>query len=200
GPASASAFGLTATTIVALVDLQEAVEWEFRPLAQRVAQLVRHQPGRVVAQGQFARQEQRRHAALVLRYQPCRREPFAQRSAGTVKDRPSGHRMLLPAAGAFKNPRSHSQLIGQPPGAPGADKALGPTQLRQCGDARRLIPIAIHERKKPGHRRPCRHFKTGAGYPTTRTYLEHTNPPCANRIERFNSVVLKIISAIKSGL
>jgi hypothetical protein len=51
----------------------------------------------------------------------------------------------------FLNPRSHSQLIGQPPGAP---KALGSTQLRQRGDARRLIPMAIHEREKPGHRRP----------------------------------------------
>jgi hypothetical protein len=89
-----------------------------------------------------------------LPYQPRRREPFTQRSAGAVKDRPSGHRMLLPAPGALKNPRPHSQLIGQPPGAPGADKAPGPTQLRQRGDARRLIPIAIREREKPRDREP----------------------------------------------
>src|SRR6202521_5402880 len=78
GEAAAPALGLAAATIIALIDLDQALEWIFRPLAQHVAQLVRHQPGRVVAQGQFAGQEQRRHAALVLPYKPCRREPFAQ--------------------------------------------------------------------------------------------------------------------------
>src|SRR5690349_6049361 len=62
--------------------------------------------------------------------------------------------MLPTAVGAFENPRSRRQLISQPPGAPGADEPVGPTQLRQCGDARRLIAIAIHEREKPRHHRP----------------------------------------------
>src|SRR4030088_465230 len=53
-----------------LPGLPRALEWEFRALPQPVAQLVRHQPRRVVAQRQFARQEQRRHAALVLRHHP----------------------------------------------------------------------------------------------------------------------------------
>src|SRR6516162_1636009 len=154
GEAAAPALGLAAATIVALIDLDQAVERVFRSLAQPVAQLVRHQPGRVVAQRQFARQEQSRHAALVLPDQPCRRKPFAQRRAGAVKDRPGGHRMLPPAVGTFENPRSSRQLISQPPGAPGADEPVGPTQLRQFGDARRLIPIAIHECEKSGHHRP----------------------------------------------
>src|SRR4249920_3470640 len=128
--ATASALGLAAAAIIALIDLDQAVEWIFRPLAQRVAQLVRHQPGGVVAQSQFAGQEQRRHATLVLPDQPRRREPFAQWRAGAMKDRPGGHRMLLPAAGALKNPWSRRQLISQPPGAPGADEPVGPTQLR----------------------------------------------------------------------
>ena len=42
--AAAPARGLAATAIVALVDLDQAVECVFRPLAQPVAQLVRHQP------------------------------------------------------------------------------------------------------------------------------------------------------------
>jgi hypothetical protein len=72
--------------------------------------------------------------------------------------------MLPPAVGTFENPRSHRQLISQSPGAPGADEPVGPTQLRQCGDARRLIPIAIHECEKSGHHSPYRHLNTGAGY------------------------------------
>jgi hypothetical protein len=40
-------------------------------------------------------------------------------------------------------------LISQPPGAASADEPVGPTQL-----ARRLIPIAIHEREKSLHHRP----------------------------------------------
>src|SRR5882724_3262232 len=102
--ATASAFGLAAATIIALIDLDQAVEWIFRPLAQPVSQLVRHQPGGVVAQSQFAGQKQRRHATLVLPDQPRCREPFAQWRAGAMKDRPGSHRMLLPAAGALKNP------------------------------------------------------------------------------------------------
>jgi hypothetical protein len=158
------ASGLAAAAIVALVNLQQAVEWEFRALAQPVAQLVRHQPRRVVAQRQFARQEQRRHAALVLRHHPRRREPFAQRRAGAVKHRPGGHRMLLPTGGALENPRPSRQLIGRPPSAARAYETLGPAQLRQCRDARRLVPIAIHELKKSGHHRPLRHLTKGAGY------------------------------------
>src|SRR6516225_6613525 len=154
GEAAAPALGLAAATIVALIDLDQAVERVFRSLAQPVAQLVRHQPGRVVAQRQFARQEQSRHAALVLADQPCRGKPFAQRRAGAVKHRPGGHRMLPPAVGTFENPRSNRELISQPPGAPDADEPVGPTQLRQCSDARRLIPIAIHECEKSGHHRP----------------------------------------------
>ena len=69
--------------------------------------------------------------------------------------RPSScHRMLPPAVGTFENPRSSRQLISPPPGAPGAGEPVGPTQLRQGGDARRLIPIAIHECEKSGHHRP----------------------------------------------
>src|SRR5262249_36281083 len=59
-----------------------------------------------------------------------------------------------PAVGTFENPRSSRELISQLPGAPDADEPIGPTQLRQCGDARRLIPIAIHECEKSGHHRP----------------------------------------------
>src|SRR5258708_17809790 len=38
--------GLPRPPLIALVDLQEAIEHVFRPLAQPVAQLVRHQPRR----------------------------------------------------------------------------------------------------------------------------------------------------------
>src|ERR1700746_2842584 len=62
--------------------------------------------------------------------------------------------MLPPAVGPFEKPRTSRQLISQPPGAPGADEPVGPTQLRQCGNARRLIPIAIDECEKSGHHRP----------------------------------------------
>ena len=92
----------------------------FRPLAQPVAQLVRHKPGRVVAR-QFVRQEQSRHAALVLPDQPCRREPFAQRRAGAVQDRHGSHRMLPPAVGTFENPLN--QLCDA---EPDANRALRP--------------------------------------------------------------------------
>ena len=63
-------------------------------------------------------------------------------------------RSLPPAVGAFENPRSRRELISQPPGTPDAVEPVGPTQLRQCGDARRLIPIAIHECEKSRHHRP----------------------------------------------
>ena len=69
GEAAAPARGLAAATIIAFIDLDQAIEPVFRPLAQPVAQLVRHQPGCVVAQRQFAREKQRRDAA--------RSEPFA---------------------------------------------------------------------------------------------------------------------------
>src|SRR6516162_5452991 len=48
GETAAPALGLAAAIIIALIDLNQAVERVFRPLAQPVAQLVRHQPGRVV--------------------------------------------------------------------------------------------------------------------------------------------------------
>jgi hypothetical protein len=73
------------------------------------------------------------------------------RLQGAVKHRPGGHRMLPSTVGTFENPRSRRQLVSPPPGA---DEPVGPTQLRQCGDARRLIPIAIHECEKSGHHRP----------------------------------------------
>ena len=62
--------------------------------------------------------------------------------------------MLPSAVGAFENPRSRRELISQPPGTPDAVEPVGPTQLRQCGNARRLIPIASHEGEKSGHHRP----------------------------------------------
>src|SRR3981081_669939 len=54
GEAAAPALGLAAATIIALIDLDQALAWRFRPPAQHVAQLVRHQPGRVGAHGTFA--------------------------------------------------------------------------------------------------------------------------------------------------
>src|ERR1700751_4120025 len=45
GEAAAPARGLAAATIIALIDLNQAVERGFRPLAQPVAPLVRPQPG-----------------------------------------------------------------------------------------------------------------------------------------------------------
>src|SRR5882762_3689257 len=95
--------------------------------------------------------------------------------------------MLPPAAGALENPRSSGQLISQPPGAPCADEPVGPTQLRQCGDARRLIPIAIHEREKSGHHgAPTATLRRAQDTRPTRTYQEHVNLPCFNRRGRLD--------------
>ena len=163
--AAAPALGFAATTVIALIDLDQTVEWIFPPLAQRVAQLVRHQPCGVVAQRQLARQKQRRHAALVLRHQPGRGKPFAQRRAGAVKHRPGSRRMLPAAAGALENPRPRRELIRRPPGAPRAHEALGPAQLCQRRKARRLVTIAVHELEKSGHHNPCATPMVGAGYP-----------------------------------
>src|ERR1019366_9117483 len=135
----------------------------------------------------------RRHAELVLRHQPRRREPFAQRGAGPVKHRPGGHRMLPPAAGALENPRPHRELISRPPGAPRAAEALGPAQLRQRRDACRLVPVIIHKLQKPRHHKPLRHLTSGPqDTPLTGTYQEHINLPCLNRIGRYiNGTVLQ---------
>ena len=84
--------------------------------------------------------------------------------------------MLPPAVGTFENPRSSRQLISQPPGAPGADEPVGSTQLRQCGNARRLIPIAIHECEKSGHHRPLPPPQDRRRIPAEHEHIKNLTP------------------------
>jgi len=84
--------------------------------------------------------------------------------------------MLPPAVGTFENPRSSRELISQPPGAPGADEPVGPTQLRQCGNARRLIPIAIHEYEKSGHHRPLPPPQDRRRIPAEHEHIKNLTP------------------------
>jgi hypothetical protein len=98
-----------------------------------------------------------------------------------MKHHPGGHRMLPPAVGTFENPRSRRQLISPPPGAPDADEPVGPTQLRQGGDARRPIPITIHECDKSGHHGPLPPPQDRRRIHAQREHIKNINPPCFNR-------------------
>ena len=81
--------------------------------------------------------------------------------------------MLPAAAGALENPRPGRQLIRRPPGAPGAHETRGPAPLRQRRQARRLVPIAIHEPEKPGHHNPRRHPYDRRRIPAYREHIKN---------------------------
>jgi hypothetical protein len=61
-------------------------------------------------------------------------------------------------------------------GAPGADEPVGPTQLRQCGNARRLIPIAIHECEKSGHHEPLPPPQDRGRIPAEHEHIKNVTP------------------------
>jgi hypothetical protein len=135
GGAAAGAGWVAAAADERLVGLQEAAERPGRVFAQPVAQLVRHGPGGLVGDAEFALKELGRHAALVAGHQIGGQEPLRQRRPGPVQHRPGGDRLLMMAGAALVDPRARLQ----PPALAATTRrtfvAARPAQRRQMLEA-----------------------------------------------------------------
>ncbi len=118
-----------------LVRLEEAAQRTGRVLAQPVAQLVRHGPGRLVRHLQFALQKFSRDAALVAADRVAGKKPLRQVRARPMKHRSRRHRLLPVAPTALVNPRPSLQPPSRPPAAAGTHKTAGPAMPGQVCDA-----------------------------------------------------------------
>jgi hypothetical protein len=109
-------------------------------------QLVLHQPGRLVANTEVAREFQRGDIVLGLGHQVHGEEPAHQRQLGCLEDRAGGHRGLVTAAVAlpvvplFTNKCRVSFIA-----AARTDEALRPARRHQRRVALRFRSVARHE-------------------------------------------------------
>jgi hypothetical protein len=95
------------------------------------AELVKQHPGGLVTgQTELPLYEQGRDTALVGGHQIGSPEPIRQRDLGPVKNRPSGQRDLVTAAGTLPSSLIH-QFVRSPMSASGANEAIGPAAGRE---------------------------------------------------------------------
>src|SRR6516164_11698744 len=89
GGAATEACRVTAATNEGLVRFQKAVQWTRPILAQPMAQLVCHGPGRLIRHIQFALQKLGRNPALVAAHQISGKKPLGQIGSCPVKHVPA---------------------------------------------------------------------------------------------------------------
>ena len=150
GGAATGTCRVTAATDEGLVGFQKAVQWTRRILAQTIAQLVRHGPGRLIRHGEFPLQKLSRDATLVAAHQIGGEKPLGQIGSCPVKNRSSGRRFLSVAG------RTHT-----PEGAPSAAtpgvrrirhrQIRRPAQPGQVFDTLLLGPKLHHKLSQPSH-------------------------------------------------
>ena len=113
-----------------LIRLEEAAQRTGRILAQPVAQLVRHGPGRLVRHRQFALQKFGRDAALVAAHQIGGNKPLRE-----IRPRPMQHR-----SGGDRFPAGGRPYIHRPAAAPSAARPAARRtrhrQIRRASEAR----------------------------------------------------------------
>src|SRR5580692_6535314 len=147
GRAASGTGRIAAAADEGLVRLEKAAQRTGRILAQPVAQLVRHGPGRLIRHPQFALQKFGRDAALVATHQVGGKKPLRQARPRPMKHCSRRHRFLPMAGGAFVDPRPRLQPPSRPPSAAGTHKTAGPAKPSQVLDAPLLRP-------EPGYQNP----------------------------------------------
>jgi hypothetical protein len=104
GRAAAATGRIAAAADEGLIRLEKAAQWTGRILAQPMAQLVRHGPGRLIRHPRFALQKFGRDAALVAAHQVGGQKPLREIRPRPMKHRSCGHRLFsrqaLPPAAA----------------------------------------------------------------------------------------------------
>jgi hypothetical protein len=120
-------------------------------LAQPVAQLVRHGPGRLIRHVEFALQKLGRNPALIAAHQIGGKKPLGQIGSRPVEHRSSGRRLLPVAGRTFIHPRARLQPPRLKFAAPGTGKSAGPAKPRQVFDTLLLGPKLHHKLAQPSH-------------------------------------------------
>ena len=154
GRAAAAACRIAAAADEGLIRLEKAAQRTGRILAQPVAQLVRHGPGRLIRHPQFALQKFGRDAALVATHQVGGKKPLRQARPRPMKHCSRRHRFLPMAGGAFVDPRPRLQPPSRPPTAAGTHKTAGPAKPSQVLDAPLLRPEPGYKIQKSSHSLP----------------------------------------------
>ena len=132
-----------------LVNLDQVVQLEIRGIiGQSMAQLVAHQPGRIIPDGKLSADHHGRHAPFVMADEVRRHEPLTQIGAGLVENGATRDRVLMAALGALKDAGPRRQMIRFGTLALVASKAIRPTQLGKCLNTGVFITVLVTESKK----------------------------------------------------
>src|SRR5215813_13146162 len=142
---------VAAATDEGLVRFQKAMQRTRRVLAQPVAQLVRHGPGRLIRHTEFALQKLGRDAALVAAHQIGSEKPLGQIGSRSVKHRSSSRRFLSVAGRTFVHPWTRLQPPRLASTAPGTGKSAGPAEPRQMFDTLLLGTKLDNKLPQPSH-------------------------------------------------
>jgi hypothetical protein len=154
GRAATATGRIAAAADEGLIRLEKAAQRTGRILAQPVAQLVRHGPGRLIRHPQFALQKFGRDAALVATHQVGGKKPLREIRPRPVKHRSRRHRFLPMAGAAFVDPRPRLQSPSRPPAAAGTHKPAGPAKPSQVLDAPLFRPEPRYKIQKSSHSFP----------------------------------------------
>ena len=151
GGAAAGAFRVAAATNEGFVCLQKAVQRTRRILAQPMAQLVRHRPGRLIRHTEFALQKLGRNSALIAAHQIGGKKPLGQIGPRPMQYRSGGRRFLPVAGRTFIHSRARLQPPGLTSAAPSTGKAAGPAKPRQVFNALLLAPKLDNKLSQSSH-------------------------------------------------
>src|ERR1700746_3588559 len=144
-------FQVPGAPVEGFIRFQKAVQRTRRILAQPMAQLVRHGPGRLIGHTEFALQKLGRDATLVAATQRGGNKPLGQIGSRPVKHRSSGRRFLPAAGRTFVHPRARLQPPRHAAAAPGTGKSAGPAEPGQVFDALLLGSKLHHKLSQPSH-------------------------------------------------
>src|SRR6516162_2929167 len=167
GGAATEACRVTAATNEGLVRFQKAVQWTRPILAQPMAQLVCHGPGRLIRHIEFALEKLGRNPALIAAHQISSKKPLGQIGSRPVKHRSSGRRFLPVAARTFIYPWARLQPPRLTSAAPGTGEPARPAKPGQMFDTLLLGPKPHHKLSQPSHNPPSERI----GYATLRGAL-----------------------------
>ena len=172
-----------------------------RVLAQPVAQLVRHGPGRLIGDPQLPLQKLGRDAALVATHQIGGEKPLAQTGARAMQHGSGGDQFLPVAGGAFVDPGPRLQPPSLPPAAPGTGKPAGPAKPRQVLNAPLLHPKSRDKFQQPSH--PIPHDRPALCYskarPDTRIFSEPVLPGQGDGVDQIAGLIATVHRTL-SGL
>ena len=143
-----------------LIDFDDAFERLAVWIDHGAPQFLRQKPGCLVGEAELIFELPRRHAVGMRRHEMRGPEPRRQRQLGAVHRRARRNRSLTTAIETFECVCSAFQRRRAARAAVRADKAIGPSPLKQERGAARLVGKSLLElRKRPslGHRVIRRH-------------------------------------------